>query len=225
MAHAPALDSFSGVLPVIRDLIRETGLVREGNFPVPCKAYLPYICKVAAAFRQVAPAAYPIDIKCHSWAGDQIYSALLRRKNGARILFAENLNACHARFVVFKELAHLLLDHDEHFKASTAFSENIDVFEAFLKFEVERFSTPLESERMAVLFAIEMIIPWPCRKIFDDMCDADKSDHDIAEAFKIPEKFVTKFRESDFRKISALTHSQLDEVDAKLGRLSIAPGR
>jgi Zn-dependent peptidase ImmA (M78 family) len=129
---------------------------------------------------------------------------LFRYSDHADIFYSASLNVCWSRFVVCKELAHLLLDTEtKHFtKNPVALVQGLVTQVPILKPEND-----LVSESIALYCAIEILLPWHLRASMNEMMKAGKSDYEIAVHFRAPENIVNLMLKSPYAKISASANS------------------
>jgi hypothetical protein len=96
---------------VVKDLFESIGAVSS-----PIQIEKTIIPAVAKKLTVDVSSPYTIQLKCQNWQANQISGWLERESNSATIYFSASLNACFSRFVVCKELAHLLIDSQpKHF--------------------------------------------------------------------------------------------------------------
>ncbi len=122
--------------------------------------------------------------------GDPALRAALRimqqgNRRIARVAFASELNTCWSRFVVCKELMHLLLDQ-AHDRTPQAFDQL-----ATLLGPITSPHARLNSELMAMLGALEYMLPWDERP--PTLPSADDSALAVATQFRLPRQWVEFF--------------------------------
>ncbi|MEE8574301.1 MAG: hypothetical protein V3T30_02720 [Thermodesulfobacteriota bacterium] len=128
-----------------------------------------------------------IDLKIimASWRAISVYGYLRRYKDRAEVIYSAELNDCWARFVVCKELIHVLIDIEDDY--TTDPSELVRQLTT-----MERNPTnDVHSEYNAIYGAIELLLPVPYRTRAREMSTIGKSDYDVAYHFKIPEKIIS----------------------------------
>lgn len=70
--------------------------------------------------------------------------------------------------------------------------------------------SPIESEWMGIVAAVELLLPWKLRPEIQKMSESGKSDFEIAEFARVPEKFVNLVLRSPYGKTSAKINGRLD---------------
>jgi Zn-dependent peptidase ImmA (M78 family) len=184
---------------VVKDLFASVGYVSS---PVKIEELL--IPAVAKKLSTNAAHPYKIELKCQNWQANQISGWLEREASSATIYFSASLNACWSRFVVCKELAHLLIDSEvKHFTKNPIAL----VQELISKLPTAKFDRDMNSEHLAMIAAVEMLLPWQLRPEMKNMVKANKSDYEIALQFRAPEAFVNLLLRSPFGKISEDSNS------------------
>lgn len=142
---------------------------------------------------------YKIEIICKNWQANQLGGWVCRYDDHAEIYYAASLNVCWSRWVICKELAHLLIDtEDAHFtkNPSTLVQELVS------KLPAAKFEDEMNSEYLAIIAAIEMLLPWKYRQEMKQMMADGKTDYEIAHAFRAPEAFVNLLLRSPYGQIS-----------------------
>lgn len=116
----------------------------------------------------------------------QIRGRLLRYKDIAYIEYNSELNTCWTRFVVCKELCHLILDSEEDYtKSPPSFVEELI---GQITGEPRK---DLASERMAEIAALELLFPHDLRRSFMKDFETGKySLLDIATILRIPQQYA-----------------------------------
>ena len=126
--------------------------------------------------------------------GDQIRGTLHRYKTKADIFFSEKETFCWQRYIVTKELAHLLIDTpDEYTRRPSSLMEQLisGIPLWLLRKDHAQDDAAFESEKTAMIAAIEMLLPWKHRGPFQKCCDKGKNNQEIAEEFKVPKYVVS----------------------------------
>lgn len=179
---------------VVKDLFKTIG---EISSPIKVEEIL--IPAIAAKLVASTGKPYQIELKCQNWQANQISGWLERYPDHAVIYFSASLNSCWSRFVVCKELAHLLIDSEvKHFTKDPM----LLVQELISKLPSTKFDHDMNSEHLAMMAAIEMLLPWGLRGEMDQMAAAKKSDYEIALKFRAPEAFVNLLLRSPYGDIS-----------------------
>lgn len=131
---------------------------------------------------------------------------LLRYKTRALIHYSDKLNGCWSRFVICKELAHLLADTPAQFAA-----DPIDQLQQAQQssFPLRSRHDTLNSEEYAFVLAAEYMLSWPHRP---RLADATRpSNYKVALRFRMPEKIVEWWYSSGY---AALSEGMNDDLDA-----------
>jgi hypothetical protein len=97
-------------------------------------------------------------------------------------------NRCWSRFLLCKELIHVLLDDDENRTTGSEDSKNL--INALLSGLPESFSKDAETDMVAKFAAMEMLLPKEFEKDINDMFEAGQSAKDIANSYLVPEDMV-----------------------------------
>jgi Zn-dependent peptidase ImmA (M78 family) len=100
------------------------------------------------------------------------------------------LNTCWTRFVIVKELAHLIMS-----KNGEGITGNMEQLVANILQSRISGADDIEHENFAIDFAIEYLMPYEISQPL--LKDATKTDLEIAELFKLPEVAIQIWRESD----------------------------
>lgn len=143
---------------------------------------------------------FTINLNAKSWGHSQIFGSVQRYGNSATIVYSKDLTTCWRRFVVAKELSHLMFDDTEDFT-----KDPIELVASLLA------GIPLSdgarasvtSEQHAVLMAIELILPHSCRKVIEAMSASGSSALKIATKFMVPEKVVETYLNLGYKKMAA----------------------
>lgn len=121
--------------------------------------------------------------------GNWLLGASLLSLDKAQILLSADLNHCWKRFVLCKEVFHVLLDREEY--------RNIDIFghveEITLSFPLDdsKPNKPVAIEFLAEVGAMELLFPYKWRLIALERDNADPAT--LADRYKIPTVLVEKY--------------------------------
>jgi Zn-dependent peptidase ImmA (M78 family) len=179
---------------VVKDLFASIGPV---SFPIKVDEVL--VPAVAAKMVGTTGKPYKIALKCHNWQATQLSAWLERFPDHADIYFSATENCCWSRFVVCKELAHLLIDTEaKHYTKNPVAL----VQELINKLPTTKFDHDINSEHVALFAAIEMLLPWQFRAEMEAMFAAGRSDYEIAVQFRAPESIVNLLLKSPYSEIS-----------------------
>lgn len=150
-----------------------------------------------------------VKVESRLWGSRHLKGMLLRYEtsNGAPlILFSRELNACWSRFVVCKEVAHLLIDAKEkHFT-----HDPVELVQQLIAGAPSLNSDDeIHSERVAVIAAIEILAPWKLRPKIQELAKSGLSDHQIATFFRMPEAAVNYLLRSRYWSVSSECHEKI----------------
>lgn len=184
---------------VVKDLFR--AVKEEHVFPVPIASITSVIDNQISLS---SGKRFRVEVICKGWEANQLSGALFRYTDHADIIFSNSLNTCWSRFVVCKELAHLLLDTEsKHFTKNPVGL----VQELISQFPGLTFDDDIHSEHVAMAAAIEMLLPWEFRPVMEGMMKQKLSDRQIAVAFRAPEKIVNLILRSPYGETSKKANS------------------
>ncbi len=112
---------------------------------------------------------------------------VVEKRKSADIYVNKNLNYCYSRFIVAKELNHLLMNENGDLKTVECVAEFIELV-SFLMLD----STPKDdgqaSENIAYYGAMELLIP---KQYFEsDWFKSNNSNHDIALQLRCPTQII-----------------------------------
>lgn len=142
---------------------------------------------------------FKIRLSFKKWPGDQIFGALLRYHNGATIIYSAELNTCWRRFVIAKELAHLIFDD------SRTFTKNPVELIGTLLSGIDPASganAALTSEKLAAIMAVELLLPHVERARVVQMKSQGDSPLRIGSTYRVPAKVVETFLSADYERIA-----------------------
>lgn len=119
----------------------------------------------------------------------------IEQTNSAIIYINKGLNFCYRRFVVAKELSHLLMNAiDSKLRITTTKNELLDLV-SFLTMDLTAKNDGEESERIAYFGAIELLIP---KQYFNsDWFQSQDNDHNVAVQIRCPTQ-VVEIRKTEF---------------------------
>lgn len=187
---------------VARSVVEQTSVTNGGvAFPVDL------ISAIIPAVKANMSEGFEIHWDRKEWPCNQFSSALFRYHDHADILYSSSLNLCERRFAICKEAAHLLIDDDN----KNHFTTDVVSLIAGLITSAPMLEphSPVGSESMGVIAAIEILIPWKLRNEITEM-QQTRSDFEIAEVCRIPEKFVNAVLKSNYGKLSEKLNRELD---------------
>src|SRR6266850_925336 len=124
---------------------------------------------------------------------------MFRYDDRAEISYSVSFNRCWRRFIICKELTHLAIDTEErHFTKNP-----ISLVQELINKVPAACDDDVHSEYLAYIGAAEMLLPWSLRNKMQEMMDQKKSDLEIANEFRAPEKVVNLvLRSESYRRLS-----------------------
>lgn len=140
----------------------------------------------------------------------QIFACLSRYSDHAKIFYRPRpvLNLCWKRYVVFKELCHLVIDSDDSFTG-----DPVALVEGLITDLPNLEKRPdLLSERLSHFIALELMFPWPMRAEIHRMHESGSSNLEIAHHCKFPEKAVITIVSKEHRNMSEFYNGIIDEM-------------
>lgn len=138
-----------------------------------------------------------ISLKRTSFIPKDISGQLLRYENTATIIYSAELNICKSRFVICKELTHLLVDEPHAFT-----KDPIQLVSELINYSPPGILDDVDSEWGAYFGAIELLIPYTLKSKMYEEHASGITDYELAQKFRIPEKIMSyilseKYREFD----------------------------
>lgn len=179
-------------------------------FTYPVKIQ-PIIDEVKARL-STAPNSFEIELLCipADTGNPQIYACLARYSDHAKIFYRPRpiLNLCWRRYVSFKELCHLVIDNEDSFTGNP-----VALVEGLITDLPNLEKRPdLLSERLSHFIALELMFPWPVRAEIYKMHQGGKSNLEIAQHCKFPEKAVITIVSKEHRNMSEFYNKIIDEM-------------
>lgn len=132
-----------------------------------------------------------IAIACVPWKNPLLKGCMMRyyafggRPQQAIIHYSDDLNRCWTRFVICKELAHVLLDTQQDYTVDPN-----ELINNLINAIPDGVRADVDSETLAQFGAIELLIPNECRDAMDRTLEDRDSSMFLAERFRVPEKIV-----------------------------------
>lgn len=201
-----SIKALNDTLTVVRDVA--TALERGGklSFPVPLIGDDAIVGEIKKRIIK-KHGAYDIVINRRDYRNGQFHSCYFRYTNLAEINYSADLNVCWSRFAICKEVAHLLID-DETCHFTTDVTGLIQ--ELITSAPTVHAKTPIGSETLGLMAALELLMPWKIRPVMFAMRDSGQTDREIAEFVRVPEKYVNIMLRSDYGKLSDQHNAALD---------------
>jgi hypothetical protein len=178
------------------------------SFPIPLQAQI--LPAVKNLISRRTPPEFSIRLQQIEARNEQVFGMLLRFEEHAIIKFPSSLNTCWQRFVICKELGHLILDGEDSHQTTN--------MQALIQGLIAS-GPPSEmgnivwNEYMGVYFALEVLIPWRIRARLVEMKKAGTTDYEIGKLCRCPEKFVNVMLSGDYGLMSNSIHEALDRDD------------
>jgi len=157
---------------------------------------------------------FSVHIQSYPPQGKQIRGTLIRYSTRAEIYFLGKESFCWQRYIATKELAHLLIDTpDEYTKRPSSLMEQMisGVPLWLLRKDHAQDDAAFESEKSAMVAAIEMLLPWKHRPHFKKCCDQGKNNLEIAEEFKVPRYIIANMLTPTYFAASQNANNFVDE--------------
>lgn len=142
---------------------------------------------------------FSIELCPKKWVGTQIFGALLRYQNHAKIIYALDLTTCWRRFVVAKEISHLLFDDENSYTTDPA------LLVGALLSEIPFSDGPMAavtSEQLAAVMAIELLLPHQERDHVEKLVRDGFSPLKIAMIYRVPAKIVEAFLSKEYMEMA-----------------------
>jgi hypothetical protein len=195
--------TFTYVCTVCQNVYKSLKQKHEIGFPIRVKDWLiPEISRLAV----VDGAKFSVERHPRFWDTYRLNGYLERYPDRAIIAYSLALNTCWRRFVVTKELSHLMLDDDTSFTKDPV--ELVQgLVNAMANLEAGR---DLQSEHLSVAAAAELLLPWCLRPQLEKM-EADGQTHlQIATVCRVPLKLVTLMLSAPYKVQSGTTNRKIE---------------
>ena len=144
--------------------------------------------------------AIKITLRERKWDSRSILGSLEVYGSKADVIFATDLKFCWKRFVIAKELAHLLADTSAQ-KVTT--DSQISDLIAWLTIGASgiELNSPIGAEESASLLALGLLLPEDHRSQIEAMFHEKKSYLEIAHCYKVPEAMVRVYFSESYRRL------------------------
>lgn len=131
---------------------------------------------------------------------DRVVRSILEYRTGYSIIsYVDTLNACWTRFVVCKEIAHVIMG-DKVGKFATNLEEQLQMaFEIGSQID---FETDLKREMFAWCLAMEIMLPWSSRSLLTEAKETGLDHLELARLFWVPRKIIDVYFDTRFGRIS-----------------------
>lgn len=125
---------------------------------------------------------------------------LIRFRTRAEINVSDQCNDCWTRFVVCKELCHLIADTEDQYLSGSLRAQlavaNRSVFQPPLHQNEQ-----MDSETFAMHLAACVLLPWDMRSEWELMRKNGLSNYKIAQRFKLPEAILQAFLTDQYQEL------------------------
>jgi Zn-dependent peptidase ImmA (M78 family) len=162
---------------------------------------------------------YSIKFESFEPLGSQIIGTLLRYKDHASIYFAANQPLYWQRYIAAKELAHLLIDTPEEYTHSPSglVSQLIAGIPLGLlrQDHYSRGEEAYQSEKLACVAAIEMLLPWKFRGDFNRLVEKGLNPLEISVEFKVPSHIISNLLHPNYRTLSDIANTAATKAPAE----------
>lgn len=157
------------------------------SFPSESASSIPALVKVCQETKGVEIEFHQVDSpSSDKWL---LGACIVNDGKVQQILFANHLNRCWRRFVLCKEMMHLLIDCDDY--------RNPQIFahlqEISLHFPIDdsRPSKPVVAEFLAEVAALEYLFPYKIRS--EILAQGNVNFQAVAEQYRVPVLFVERY--------------------------------
>lgn len=117
-----------------------------------------------------------------------IYGRLLRYNNRAEIQISDKLNNCWSRYVLAKELSHLIID-----KTPDNFTTDADLLVNWIVSGVKGSELAvIKSEHVAATLAAEILVPYHQSK--EELKNSDITSYSLAIKYQVPTRIIDTLR-------------------------------
>ncbi|WP_417744861.1 ImmA/IrrE family metallo-endopeptidase [Rosistilla oblonga] len=135
-----------------------------------------------------------IELRSVKWNVEHLKGSLKRFSESATIYYPSQFNLCNKRFVIAKEIAHLLHDDEDQHVHSDVKAVGLVEFITNPEAKVPpSLSSIVNSEQIAEIYALELLLPHSHRE-----CLSQISDREIANAYKVPLSKVELFNSPEY---------------------------
>jgi hypothetical protein len=148
----------------------------------------------------------------------QIVATFLRYENKAEISFASTLHPFWQRYIVTKELAHLLIDTPKDYTEtpSAVIAQIIAGIPLVLLRESEESGdSSYQSEKLACIAAIEMLLPWRFRDEVQNLQNKGNGPQEIGAAFEVPPHIVSNLLHLSYKPLSEIANTTAEKAASK----------
>lgn len=162
------------------------------------KTFYAYILKCAQERKIHKIDLYKIDYRQkHILGRFQMYA------DEACVMVSNEMNNCWTRYVVAKELSHLIVD-----KARESMTTDINKTITWMLSQgmSPNIHAALDSEHIAAQFAAEILIPYAVSR---EMLHSDQTSYEIASCFGVPERMIDTLRDPEYAALRDKAYSDI----------------
>lgn len=191
----------------IEDILKKIQPIKEqhvalGDTDIPIEV---------SAYATIASKKTGLEIKYKScsWSWDSIKGSLLRYEDRAVISYSHKLNPCWTRFVITKELCHLMFDDEASFTGDVEKLVS-DLVLCNLVKDAESVDEAGLSEYVMIIAALELLVPINLRReAYDWFMEGSHTTYQIAHIFRVPERYIQLAFSDAYRNNVDTLHYQL----------------
>jgi hypothetical protein len=149
---------------------------------------------------------FKIVISRKVWGHRNLRGMFHRYSDRAEVSYSNGLNLCWTRFVICKEISHLVIDC----KKQNFTHDPVELVQQLIAGGPSlNKDDGLQSEHLAAVAAIELLLPWKLRGEIKAMVNNGITDLEIALKFRVPEHVVTYLVRSKYWDVSLICHSEI----------------
>lgn len=198
--------------PLLEILVRARGVVSQirasqsANFGFPIQVRRDVEPVILSMVRESIGREYPVQMEYSAVPVGAIRGKLIRYENSGTIIISSEQTMCWRRFVLCKELAHLIIDDEPESRTT-----DIELHIQGMNSDARNFvwNSAIDSEYEAIIMAAEIMVPWIDRASFNRMLKDGHTSRDVAERYKVPERIIDMMR-GDYLGMSAKHNALLD---------------
>ena len=164
------------------------------GFPRPMEAIIDYVLEHLRMTR--GNKHIPINFHPRIYEGKTFYGTIEDSEVKVDIYYDLNRNRCWRRFIVTKELCHLIYASSDNLHLSSSVEE-IDslLSQIFAGLVMDQAAS---SEQAAILMAIEVLLPHSERPNIDKMIKDGRDAKDIAKYYLLPAQMVSSYLHGNY---------------------------
>ena len=128
-----------------------------------------------------------------------VWGACIDRGDIYDICYVQNLNYCWKRFVICKELFHVVLSKDEY--RNMSLHSHVDEVTIAFPDDNSKPSLPVMAEFLAGVAAMEFLFPYTARKAAIETDQSNLNCRSMAERYKVPLVLIEKYISPSYMKV------------------------